>query len=356
MRTIEVSLGSRSYPVHIAPGLLDQSGPLVREHLGEAAVAVVTDDRVGPIYLERVLASLRGSGLRAVSVTLPHGEKTKCLEQAAELYRFFAEHHITRRDAVLALGGGVMGDLGGFAAATWLRGVRFVQLPTSLLAQVDSSVGGKVAVDLPEGKNLVGAFHQPSLVLCDPRALDTLPEEFWRDGLGEVAKYGAIRDENLFRLLEEAAPLGRQGLMVRMDEILGRCIACKADIVSRDELDTGERAILNFGHSLGHAVETCQRYSGLHHGEAVAAGMAAITRLSEKQGLTEPGTAARIEALLTALGLPARLPEIPADQLRAALRRDKKAEGDGLRVVLLERIGRCFTRLVQPETFFADLG
>ena len=355
MTVIDVSLGARSYPVMIGDGLLSSAGQLIRDRLGPCACAVVTDDRVGPLWLEPVMASLSAAGIRAVSVTLPHGEASKSLASAARLYHFLAEQHITRADALVALGGGVMGDLGGFAAATWLRGIRFVQLPTSLLAQVDSSVGGKVAVDLPEGKNLVGAFHQPSLVLCDPSALSTLPDEFWRDGMGEVVKTAAIRDAELFRLLEEAAPLGREGLAARMYRIVPRCVRCKADIVSRDEKDTGERIILNFGHTVGHAVEACQRYEGLHHGEAVAVGMSAITALSEARGLTAPGTLARLNALLDALGLPRRLPPIPPEELLAAMRRDKKAAGSTLRVVLLREIGSCFTLETAPEAFFARM-
>ena len=355
MITIDVSLGSRSYPVLIGPGLMDRLGELVRARLGAVRAAILTDDRVGPLYLARAQASLGAAGLSCAALTLPHGEETKCLGRAAEVYGFLAEAEITRRDAVITLGGGVIGDLGGFAAATWLRGVRFVQVPTSLLAQVDSSVGGKTAVDLPAGKNLVGAFHQPSLVVCDPSALETLPDEFWRDGLGEVVKYGVIREEALFRLLEETAPEGRAGLMRRMEEILSACVRCKAEIVARDELDTGERAILNFGHTIGHAIETCQCYRGLHHGEAVAAGMAAITRLSEARGITAPGTLARLTALLQTLGLPRELPDIPAESLIRAMRRDKKRDGARLTAVLPEEIGRCRTETVDPEEFFAPL-
>ena len=201
MLTIPVQLGSRSYPIHIENGILDKAGTFMLETVGCCAAAIITDDHVAPLYLARVEASLRTAGYRVVSVVLPHGEPTKCLNSLTQLYTFLSENHITRKDVIVALGGGVMGDLAGLAAATWLRGIRFVQIPTTLLAQVDSSVGGKVAVDLPQGKNLVGAFWQPSLVLCDPETLRTLTEAYWHDGLGEVVKYGCISDEPLFALL-----------------------------------------------------------------------------------------------------------------------------------------------------------
>lgn len=197
MQTITVPLGERSYPIHIERGLLAKTGEMIRENLGDIAVAVVSDDHVAPLYMEEVVSSMEKVGLRVCSIVLPHGEQTKCLKSLETLYAFLCEHHLTRKDAIVALGGGVIGDLAGLAAATYLRGVHFVQLPTTLLAQVDSSVGGKVAVDLPQGKNLVGAFYQPELVLVDPDSLRTLTDDFWRDGLGEVVKYGCIGDEAL---------------------------------------------------------------------------------------------------------------------------------------------------------------
>lgn len=341
MATVQVSLGERSYPIYIAPGILDSIGTYAREILGECRLAIVTDDHVAPLYLHRVEASLQAAELQYTSIVLPHGEPTKCLEQLSCLYDFLCESRITRSDAVVALGGGVIGDLAGLAAATFLRGIRFLQVPTTLLAQVDSSVGGKVAVDLPQGKNLVGAFYQPTAVLCDPLTLNTLTDEFWRDGLGEVVKYGCIGDEVLFSLLEGCASGGREALMEQIDTLLQRCIQAKADVVAQDEHDTGLRMTLNFGHTIGHAVETCQHYQGLRHGEAVAMGMAVMTRLTEHMGLTEQGTAQRLCSLLKALHLPTALPDIPTAELLAAMGMDKKAAGKALRVILLDRIGSC---------------
>lgn len=341
MSTISVPLGQRAYPVHIERGLIDCIGAHLCEAAGNCSAAIVTDDHVAPLYLARVEASLASAGVRCQSIILPHGEKTKCLARLSELYDFLCAAKITRKDAVIALGGGVVGDLAGLAAATFLRGVHFVQVPTTLLAQVDSSVGGKVAVDLPQGKNLVGAFYQPDAVLCDPSTLDTLTPEYWRDGLGEVVKYGCIGDAALFSLLESCAPGGRAALMAHIDEILWHCIQAKADVVAKDERDTGLRMTLNFGHTIGHAVETCQHYNGHRHGEAVALGMSVMTHLTETRGMTAPGTASRLDALLDRLSLPHELPDIPEDDLIAAMVMDKKSIGSTLNIIVLDSIGQC---------------
>ena len=341
MATISVPLGDRTYPVNVQSGLIDRVGEYAGKLLGGGATAIVTDDHVAPLYLKRVEASLDAAGVRHTALVLPHGEGTKCLAALEKVYTFLCDSRITRTDGLIALGGGVIGDLAGLAAATFLRGIRFIQVPTTLLAQVDSSVGGKVAVDLPQGKNLVGAFYQPEAVLCDPDTLRTLTDAFWRDGLGEVVKYGCIGDAPLFDLLEQCAPGGRETLMGRIDEILTHCIQAKADVVAQDERDTGLRMTLNFGHTVGHAVEACQHYQGLSHGEAVALGMAVITRLSEGRGMTEAGTSARLDALLAALSLPCTLPDLPEDALIAAMGMDKKSAGSALRVIVLDRIGAC---------------
>ena len=342
MPMITVPLGERTYPIHIGSGMLDCLGVLVLEALGEISVAIVTDDHVAPLYLARAVASLEHAGLRVCCITLPHGEQTKCLDQLANLYTFLCDYRLTRKDAVIALGGGVIGDLTGLAAATYLRGVHFIQVPTTLLAQVDSSVGGKVAVDLPQGKNLVGAFYQPDFVLVDPDTLNTLTDEYWRDGLGEVIKYGCIGDAELFALLENCAPGGRAALMAHIDEILLHCIQAKADVVAQDERDTGLRMTLNFGHTIAHAIETCQHYEGLRHGEAVALGMHLMTRLSERKGLTEPGTAQRLDALLRQLEMPMALPALKEEEVISAMFMDKKFSGKVLRAIVLNRIGKCF--------------
>ena len=342
MPMITVPLGDRTYPIHIGSGMLDCLGAHTLEALGEISVAIVTDDNVAPLYLDRAVKSIEEAGLRVCTITLPHGEQTKCLDQLAGLYAFLCEHRITRKDAVVALGGGVIGDLTGLAAATYLRGVHFIQVPTTLLAQVDSSVGGKVAVDLPQGKNLVGAFYQPDFVLVDPDTLTTLTDDYWRDGLGEVVKYGCIGDAELFALLEDCAPGGREKLMQHIDTILARCIQAKADVVAQDERDTGLRMTLNFGHTIAHAVEACQHYEGLRHGEAVALGMHLMTRLTEGKGMTAEGTADRLDALLRRLDMPMELPGLDEETVISAMGLDKKFTGQVLRVIVLNQIGKCF--------------
>ncbi|MBQ8160437.1 MAG: 3-dehydroquinate synthase [Clostridia bacterium] len=355
MREVVVPLQDRTYSVLIREGLIHQAGILIRERLCTSGrlprIAVVTDDVVAPLYLDTVLASLRDAGFSAASLILPHGEGTKSLPFLQDVWSFLSGEHITRTDLILALGGGVIGDLTGFAAASWLRGVRFVQLPTSLLAQIDSSVGGKVAIDLKEGKNLVGAFHQPSLVLCDTSVLSTLTDHFWRDGLGEMVKYGCIGEPELFESLEALAGGGRERLMEGMTELVTTCVRHKARVVEQDEHDTGLRVTLNFGHTLAHAVETCQHYQGLSHGMAVAAGMAEITRLSESCHQTEKGTYARLCRLLEALRLPSSLPEIPKEDLLRAMGMDKKHDGSALKIVLLRRIGTCFVFPASTDYF-----
>ena len=351
MGTLTIHLGERSYPIHVAPGILDRAGALMVEALGPCRCAIITDDQVGPLYLRRLEESLQGAGLSCAALTLPAGEPTKSLASLGQVYDFLCQAGLTRRDAVIALGGGVMGDLAGLAAATFLRGVAFVQVPTSLLAQVDSSVGGKVAVDLPQGKNLVGAFYQPRLVILDPDTLRTLSDQVWRDGLGEVVKYGCIGDEALFTLLEDCASGGREALMEHMDAILHHCLRAKAAVVEQDEHDTGLRMILNFGHTLGHAVETVQGYGGLRHGEAVALGMAVITRMSEDRGLTQVSTSARLDALLEALGLPTHVERLDASALLSPMRLDKKNLGQTLRIILLKSIGQCYVENTSVDWF-----
>ena len=350
MQTIHVST-SHPYDVLIGAGIMDETGAFVRKLFPDARVFVATDSNVGPLYLDRVLASLGAAGIGHDSIILPAGEPTKSMPYLQQLYTAFHAAHITRSDLILALGGGVIGDLTGFAAATWLRGLPFVQIPTTLLSQVDSSVGGKVAIDLPQGKNLVGAFHQPSLVLCDPLSLSTLTDHFWKDGMGEVVKYGCIGDPELFDLLSQCAPLGREGLMQHMETILLHCIQYKADVVARDEFDRGERMTLNFGHTLAHAIETCQNYAGLSHGMAVSVGMAGITRVSEDRGITEDGTYDRLTSLLTRLGLPCEVPDLPAESLLTAMRSDKKNAGTSLRLIVLDRIGQCRVMSDSPEFY-----
>lgn len=339
MKLLPVSLGDRSYDIHIAPGRLDDTGKLCQQVLPRATrLAVVTDDTVGGLYAHRLLQSLWARGYTASVISLPAGEQTKSLYNLGVLYDSFMEMGLTRTDAVVALGGGVVGDLAGFAAATILRGVDFVQVPTTLLAQVDSSVGGKVAIDLPAGKNLAGAFWQPRLVVMDPEVLDTLEDKTFSDGMAEVIKYGCIRDAAFFRALEKTP--SRRAVMENIESVLYTCCDLKRAVVEKDERDSGERMVLNFGHTLGHAYEKAGHYETWTHGQAVAAGMCLAARLGAALGVTPAGVPERVEALVSAFGLPTRIPCTQADYA-AAVGLDKKGTGEQITLVLLEDLGRA---------------
>ena len=345
---LHVELGKNSYEIFITAGLLGSLGEVVRTAFTGGKIFILTDEHVAPLYLARAERSLRAAGYETASLTLPAGEATKCLDRLSEVYDALHAFSVTRADALLTLGGGVIGDLGGFAAATYLRGIAYLQVRTSLLAQVDSSVGGKVAVDLPAGKNLVGSFYQPKCVLIDPETLDTLTDRQFRDGMGEVIKYGAIRDEALFALLE--ANTSRADLMAHMDEIIHRCLDIKRELVEKDERDTGERMLLNFGHTIGHGIEAAQNYAGYTHGEAVAAGMCLMTALSERAGLTPSGTLERLRALIEANDLPTGCAASLWPAMWQAIGADKKHAGKKLTVVVLEEIG--VSRLYPTENAF----
>lgn len=332
MKTVHID-ASRSYDVRIGRGLLDDCGRQIAERVRCASAAVVADDTVYALYGERVCASLEAAGVRTVCYVFPHGEKSKNLLEYAKILNFLAENRVTRADALIALGGGVTGDLGGFAAATYLRGIPFVQLPTTLLAAVDSSVGGKTAVNLPAGKNLAGAFYQPELVLCDLDTLDSLPREIFLDGCAEVIKYAVLGSRELFALLADI-PSGKG-----LEEVTARCVEMKRDFVQSDELDRGARQMLNLGHSFGHAVEASSRFT-LSHGKSVAIGMAMILRAACSRGLCSAETRDAVIALLQRYGLPTECP-YPADMLLGALSADKKIFGTRLNLVVPTDIGAC---------------
>ncbi|MCE2944937.1 MAG: 3-dehydroquinate synthase [Lysobacteraceae bacterium] len=340
LRTVDVELGTRRYPIHIGPGLLDDAARLAALAPGRH-VLIVTDANVAPHWLARVEAAFAGKQ-RATHV-LPPGEQEKTLERFGDLMGALARLGASRDATLVALGGGVVGDLTGFAAACWMRGVRFVQLPTTLLAMVDSSVGGKTAVDLPEGKNLVGAFHQPAAVLADTATLATLPDRELRAGLAEVLKYGALGDAAFFERVHALAP----ALLARdpgaLAEVIATSCAHKAGIVARDETETGERMLLNLGHTFGHAIEAVQGFGGLVHGEAVAVGMGLAARLSAELGLAPAADADRLITALRALDLPTEVPAgLDPDALLARMRLDKKNLSGTLRLVLWRGIGAAF--------------
>lgn len=352
-RVLHVSLGEKSYDITVKAGLLDSLGARLQSVYTGGRVFVVTDTNVEPLYGARTCASLAAAGFEARLFAVPAGEKSKSLAELAHVFEAMLDFGLKRGELVLTLGGGVVGDLGGFAAASYLRGVPFVQVPTTLLAQVDSSVGGKVAVDLPRGKNLVGAFYQPKAVFIDTSLLNTLPERTFRDGLAEVIKTAAIRDEALFALLESCA--GRAALMEHMDEIVAACCAVKKTVVENDEFDLGERMLLNFGHTLGHALEAHYGFETYGHGEAVAAGMAEIMRIAAARGLTPHADMARLEALLSRHGLPTVILGAARGAVRRGVSVDKKNLGGRLNVILLHKIGDAFIHPTDASFFGEDV-
>lgn len=341
MQSLKVSASNGAYEIRFGTGLLQNAGSHMAGHAGRRA-AIVTDSTVGPLYAAKVAGSLQKAGIEPRVFAVPSGENSKCMDCLNFLYSAFCDMGLTRTDCVVALGGGVVGDLAGFAAATFLRGVGLVQMPTTLLAQVDSSVGGKVAVNLPEGKNLVGAFYQPELVLCDSGTLSTLPERERLAGLAEVVKYGAIRRPSIF---EELNP-------IHYENIAHECCAVKGSYVEQDPFDKGARMELNFGHTLGHAIEKTAGYGVYLHGEGVAMGMAAACRWGEALGITPAGTGRELEGIMARLGLPTRTPaDLEAGELFAAMAGDKKRAGGEIRLVLLRSLGDACVHTMELRDF-----
>jgi 3-dehydroquinate synthase len=342
MRVVKVPLGARSYSIFIGPGLLSRLGAECRRlRLGQRC-AIISDRNVAPRFAKAAQRSLESAGFDPVLITVPAGETAKSLKTAQSCYDHLAAHRLERKSFIVALGGGVVGDLAGFVAATYLRGIPFVQVPTTLLAQVDSSVGGKVGVNLDAGKNLVGAFYQPKLVLCDLDALRKLPRREFRAGLAEVIKYGIIYDAALFRRLERDLPKLLKLEPRLLGDVVARCCEIKAAVVSQDETEGGLRAILNFGHTIGHAIENSVGYGKYLHGEAIAIGQVVAAKLSsELLGLPHPD-AGRIKTLFARSGLPSeiRLSGNQRPRLFAAMKLDKKVSSGEIKFVLAEKIGR----------------
>lgn len=347
MKTIHVDTGN-PYNIYIERDILDRCGQIIAEVSGAQKVMVITDSNVAPLYKWRVLNALSESGYTATAFVFQAGELSKKLDTISEMYNALADFKMTRKDIIIALGGGVTGDMAGFAAATYLRGIDFIQIPTSLLAQVDSSVGGKTGVDIPQGKNLVGAFYQPKAVIIDPNTLNTLPDKFICDGMAEVIKYGCIKDKEFFdRLASEDMLASPESI----EEMIERCVTIKRDVVSRDERESGERMLLNFGHTLGHAIEKLYDFSGITHGMAVAVGMVLIAKAGEKNGITPDGTADKIAEVCKKYGLPTS-DALGLDEIAEAAQSDKKTSGSFINLVLLDEIGSSFTKKVELNNLY----
>jgi 3-dehydroquinate synthase len=342
VRVVKVPLGDRTYSILIGEGLLGRLGPECRRLGLGRRCAIITDTHVARLYAKEAERSLRAAGFDGLRITVPAGEQAKSVRNLQTCWDLLAAHRLERNSFVVALGGGVVGDLAGFVAATYLRGLSFVQVPTSLLAQVDSSVGGKVAVNLKAGKNLVGAFYQPRLVLCDLATLRSLPPREFRAGLAEVIKYGVISDPVLFRRLERTIPKLLKLEPNLLASVVARCCQIKADVVGQDEHETGLRAILNFGHTIGHAIENSAGYGRYLHGEAIAIGQVAAARLSRLALGLSDAEEERLWRLLTAAGLPTalQLNRAGKERLLRAMQVDKKVSGGKTRFVLARRIGR----------------
>ncbi len=336
MKILHVNIPGYDYDILIGRGILNLAADYFKDRKKPSRILMVTDENVAPLYAQKVEASLKAVSQVKI-VVLPAGETTKSFDYLQRLYDEAFDFGMTRSDYVVALGGGVIGDLTGFFASTLLRGVGFLQIPTTLLSQVDSSVGGKTAIDVPQGKNLVGTFYQPKQVLIDTKTLETLPDKEFFGGLAEVIKYGAIRDEKLFCALEQAKD--RKALMDCMEDIVYTCCDIKRQIVEEDEHDTGLRMILNFGHTAGHIIEKAYHYTGYTHGEAVAFGMLVAARMGEHQGKTAPGTVERLCKMLKTFGLPTEISVEQEELFGVSL--DKKASGKEISVILLDKIGSC---------------
>lgn len=361
-RTVHVPLGERAYDVVIGPGLLAQAGERIKLLLKRPQVAVLTDETVAEKHLDALRAGLAAAGVEMTALALPPGEATKGWPQFTRSVEWLLEQKVERGDVVVAFGGGVIGDLAGFAAAVLRRGVRFVQIPTSLLAQVDSSVGGKTGINAPQGKNLIGAFHQPSLVLADTSVLETLTARDFLSGYGEVVKYGLLGDAEFFAWLEDNGPALAEGDVAARVEAVARSVQMKADIVVRDETEQGDRALLNLGHTFCHALEAATGYSDrLLHGEGVAIGCALAFELSAKLGLCSQEDPSRVRAHLKAMGMKTDLADIPGDlpgaeALLELMGQDKKVVAGQLRFILARGIGEAFvTGDVPPDQVLSVL-
>lgn len=348
MKKLRVNVAD-GYDILIQKGILADSGKYIKAIKTCKKVCLISDTNVYPIYGETVKASLESEDYEVCTFVYEAGEQSKTTETVIKMVEFMSENALTRGDLAVALGGGVCGDMCGFAAAIYLRGIDFVQIPTSLLAQVDSSVGGKTAVDLPTGKNLCGAFHQPRLVLIDSNTLDTLTPHFFSDGMAEAIKMGCIKSASLFdRIANEDA-----GSII--DDIIYECVSLKAGVVERDEKEHGERALLNFGHTAGHAIEKLHNFTTISHGEAVGIGMVLISKAGELNGLTEQGTADRIAAVLKKYNLPVSDDNKLADIIDA-MGADKKRTGSGVKFVLISEIGNGFINPVKNENIPSFFG
>lgn len=337
-----IGLPSGNIEIYLENGILSSIGSIAAQKVTGRTAVIVSDSNVAPLYGEAVQNSLKESGFNTSVSVIQAGEKSKNINTVNMLFDDFYKASLSRFDVVILLGGGVTGDTGGFAAASYMRGISYIQVPTSLLAQIDSSIGGKTGVDLPYGKNLVGAFYQPLAIVIDPAVLITLPELYLADGMAEAVKYGCIRDYSIFESIEKGLTKGE------MTQMIKKCVLIKAKIVENDEHDFGERMLLNFGHTFGHAIERCTDYSVFTHGQAVSIGMIIAAKIGEELGVTPKSTAESLKNVLTNCGLPVEF-QINAELLFSAIMADKKRENNIINFILLNEIGNAIIHKIKPD-------
>lgn len=347
MQKIDINLLQNSYAIWIKRGIINNIGNEIKKIYQNKKIAIVTDTNVNKLYGKEIKDNLEENGFKVKMIIVNPGEESKSLDVLKYLYDELLDFKITRKDFMIALGGGVIGDLTGFAASTLLRGIPFIQIPTSLLAQIDSSIGGKVAINLQSGKNLIGSFYHPKAVYIDPNFLTTLNQRYLNDGMTEVIKYGCISDIDLLNKL--AGFENKDSLLDNIEEIIRTCCCIKKEVVEKDEKDNGERMILNFGHTVGHSIEKCFNYKKYTHGEAVAIGMYNITKKSESLGITSEGSATIIQNLLVKYGLPYEFPDVNENEIINAIMLDKKADGENINIILLKKIGHAVIKKIKKE-------
>jgi 3-dehydroquinate synthase len=351
MKTVTVN-ASKKYNIWIERGIISDCGKYICQSVKSKRFAVITDDIVDKLYSDTVINSMKEYGLEAVKFVFKNGEASKCSETLNQIYMFLCDNNITRSDCIIALGGGVTGDMAGYASGTFMRGLPYIQIPTTLLAQIDSSVGGKTAIDLPCGKNLVGVFKQPECVICDPDTLDTLKPETLSDGMAEAIKYGMIREKSLFDLI---ASHNLENVKEAVEEIIFRCVSIKRDVVENDEFDRGERMILNFGHTVGHAIESFYNYEKYTHGSAVAVGMILITERAVKNGVGSNEMLEKLTECIKAYNLPYCV-EADMKQLAPLCLNDKKRESTHTNIIICDEIGVCHIVKLSIDEFMKYMG
>ncbi len=354
MYKVLVEPGTSTYNIYIENGLINKIGSLLQKDFSGEKIVIITDSNVEKLYGDKLMDILSNSGYTVKTITVPAGEQSKSIKQLEHIYNQLTALDINRSNMIIAFGGGVIGDLAGFAASTYLRGIPYVQIPTTLLAQVDSSIGGKTGVNLKSGKNLVGSFYQPQAVFIDPELLSTLPQEHWSNGMAEVIKYGAIKDKELFHMLMNSRDYS--DLQQNLEQVILKCVTIKKELVEEDEKDTGVRMLLNFGHTLGHVIENYFEYSLYTHGEAVAIGMCVITHNSEKMGLTTLSTYSKLVEICKKYKLPFEMPKMDIQKIREIIRLDKKFSDKNANLIVLSDIGNSYIHKATANTVLSYFG